>query len=129
MIHQIDIYLMGPYSHKDYGIRQRRYNQLTQYAAKIAHSGLTVFSPITHSHPMTLHETLPGEWAYWKRQDEAILRICREAWQMEIKEWEQSVGCTAGREIAESLGIPVVYIDPERLVDDIKYYKKRNNVL
>jgi hypothetical protein len=124
---KLDIYLAGPYSSTNPDTELRRFYRLTQLAAKIAHAGLTVFSPITHSHPMTRHETLPGDWSYWKRQDEAILRICREAWQMEMPSWRESVGCKAERELAESLGIPVVYIDPARLIEEIELYKERND--
>jgi hypothetical protein len=111
----LDVYLMGPYTWHGKESERRaiecsRYRMITKFAAAIAHEGLTVYSPITHSHPMTEFATLPGTWDYWKRQDEAVMQVCRECWQLTFQGWESSVGCQAEIAMAGEMGKPVRYV-------------------
>lgn len=123
MMKLLDVYLMGPYTwHGDESLRRvnecGRYRTITQFAAQIAQAGLTVYSPITHSHPMTEYAELPGTWEYWKRQDEAVMQVCRECWQLTMPGWESSKGCQAEIAMAGEMGKRVRYIDPDSDVLD-----------
>lgn len=129
----LDVYLMGPYTwHSHESLRRvnecSRYRTITQFAAQIAQAGLTVYSPITHSHPMTEYAELPGTWEYWKRQDEAVMQVCRECWQLVIPGWESSKGCQAEIFMAGEMGKRVRYILPDNyeLYRAIDEYKKDN---
>ena len=46
------IYLAAPYRHSNPSIRQSRFLAANQAAAKLIGMGHTVFSPISHSHPI-----------------------------------------------------------------------------
>jgi len=116
MMKLLDVYLMGPYTwHGDESQRRMveasRYRRITEFAATIAHEGLTVYSPITHSHPMTEYAELPGTWDYWKRQDESVMQVCRECWQLTMPGWKSSKGCQAEIAMAGEMGKPVRYIN------------------
>jgi hypothetical protein len=119
----IDVYLAGPYTAKGEqaltDLRKQltqgaRFNMLTKFAAQIMAAELLVYSPITHSHPMTLHEALPGTWAYWERMDREMLSICSELWIMKLDGWEESEGLQHEIRIAREMHKPVVFIDPTR---------------
>jgi len=131
----LDVYLMGPYTwHGDESLRRvnecGRYRTITQFAAQIAQAGLTVYSPITHSHPMTEYAELPGTWDYWKRQDEAVMQVCRECWQLRIDGYQQSVGCQAEFRMALEMGKFMRMIDPDADVIDgyIADHKKQYGI-
>jgi hypothetical protein len=119
----IDVYLAGPYTAKGEqaltDLRRQltqgaRFNMLTKFAAQIMAAELLVYSPITHSHPMTLHEALPGTWAYWERMDREMLSICSELWIMKLDGWEDSEGLQHEIAIANEWRKPIAFIDPTR---------------
>jgi hypothetical protein len=76
---------------------------------------------------MTLHEALPGTWAYWERMDREMLSICSELWIMKLDGWEDSEGLQDEIAIASEWRKPVVFIEPNRnyLADIIEAYKVR----
>lgn len=132
----LDIYLMGPYTwHGPEEMRRAqecgRFRTITQFAAQIAASGLTVYSPITHSHPLTEYADLPGTWDYWKKQDEAVMQVCRECWQLTMDGWMGSVGCTAEIAMAKELQKPVRYLQPDsyQVYAAIQEYKRANGIV
>lgn len=61
------IYLAIPYSRME----QSSYEQVNIVTALLLNQGYNVFSPITHSHPLTLIEgiTIPGTWEFWQKID------------------------------------------------------------
>lgn len=129
----LDVYLMGPYTwHGPEEMRRfmecDRFRTITKFAAQIAAGGLTVYSPITHSHPLTEYQNLPGTWDYWKRQDEAVMSVCRECWQLTMDGWMGSVGCQAEIAMAEELGKQVRYLTPDSydVYAAIQDYKRAN---
>jgi hypothetical protein len=132
----IDVYLAGPYTATGEqaltDLRKQltqgaRFNMLTKFAAQIMAAELLVYSPITHSHPMTLHEALPGTWAYWERMDREMLSICSELWIMKLDGWEDSEGLQHEIAIASEWRKPIVFIDPTReaVAAAIDAYKAR----
>jgi len=74
------IYLAIPYSHME----ESSYKQATDVTAKLieANNDLNIFSPITHSHPLTKVEgvTIPGNWEYWKEIDYQFIDWADEVW-------------------------------------------------
>ena len=60
------IYLAIPYS----GIQESSYEQANKATAELmsGDKGVNVFSPITHSHPLTKHG-VRGDWEFWKKID------------------------------------------------------------
>lgn len=73
------IYLAIPYS----GMKENSYNQATRISALIiSQEKYNVFSPITHSHPLTKYKdiSLPGDWEYWEAIDYQYIDWCDEVW-------------------------------------------------
>ena len=106
------IYLASPYSHPDSGVREQRFHQACYAAAQLLASGLTVFSPIVHGHPLVAHG-LPTDWPFWERFDRDHLVRCDEVVVLMLEGWRESVGVAAEILIAGELGKPVRYLDPD----------------
>jgi len=126
----IDVYLAGPYTATGFYkqlTESTRYYLLTKYAAQIMAAELLVYSPITHSHPMTLHEALPGTWEYWERMDQIMMTVCKEIWVIKLEGWEESNGLKHELKLAGDWSVPVVFIDPTReaVAEAIDAYKVR----
>lgn len=49
------IYLATPYSHPDPKVREWRFENINSFAADLMKCGHVVFSPISHSHPISQH--------------------------------------------------------------------------
>jgi len=98
------IYLASPYSHPDPAVRQKRYEDVLEITAKLSKIGYVVFSPIVHSHPMSVHHDMPGDWAFWSKIDYKFIDACREIWVLDMDGWDKSVGIKAEMEYAKSIG-------------------------
>lgn len=113
------IYLAGPYSHHDHHVRCYRFRALTTFAAELLNAGVNVYSPITHSHPMTEFVALPHTWDFWQKVDREYIEKCNLLLVLKLDGWEQSIGVQAEIEIAGKLGILVGYVDPKSIDDFI----------
>jgi hypothetical protein len=105
-------YLASPYTHDSQSVRESRFHQVCEIAAKLTERGLFIFSPIAHSHPIAMCGNLPTDWKYWEEYDRQMIAACDELIVAKIDGWEQSKGVTAEIKIANLLGIPVSYIEP-----------------
>jgi len=105
----IDKYICWPYSHPDPEIRELRFRECAQFAAKLAMEGYVVIAPIAHSHPLAIYGGLRGDWDSWRKQDEAFIRASKEVLVPKVRGWDTSVGIRAEIDFARSLGIPVVF--------------------
>ena len=105
------VYLASAYSHPDPAVRMQRYEAACRAAAWLFHKGLLVYSPIAHSHGVSLHGGLDGTWRFWERYDRAMLERsdCLIVWTA-IDGWSSSVGVLAEIATAHSeLRLPVIY--------------------
>ncbi len=75
------IYLASPYSHPDQAVERLRFEAVCQAAATLMRHGLSIFSPIAHSHPIARFG-LPTDWAFWEHynrdflaRDEDLFRV------------------------------------------------------
>lgn len=105
------IYLASPYSHDDYTIRLFRFTQVCSKAAQIMTTGVLVFSPIAHTHPIALGGNLPLGWEYWDEFDRRMIGACDELWVYMLAGWRESVGVTAEIKIADEMNKPVVMVE------------------
>ena len=105
------IYLASPYSHPEVMIRRQRFHAACRAAAALLASGLTVFSPIVHGHPLVDHG-LPTDWPFWERFDRDHMTRCDEVVVLMLDGWRESVGVAAEIRIAGELGKPVRYLAP-----------------
>lgn len=102
------IYLACPYSHKDPEVRAQRVEAVNKTAAELMMAGHLVFSPLSHSHPISKHcKVNPCDHDFWLRQDLWILRFCDEMHILCLDGWDESTGIKIEVEYAKTLGIDV----------------------
>lgn len=104
-------YLAIPYSHEDVKVKELRFEIANFVSAKLMQEGEIVFSPITHSHPLVKYG-LPGDWEYWKKQDESFLNICDSISIVQIQGWTESKGIRDEVAWMRKRGIEPEYINP-----------------
>lgn len=113
------IYLAIPYS----GMTASSYFQANRAMAVLLKLGYNVFSPITHSHPMSDYN-MPQNWEFWEKidyqfidwADEVIVLIPNEG-HLVVND---STGVQAEIKYAEKTGKPVVIKTIKQLVDELK---------
>jgi len=109
------VYLACPYSldgRDGAKERERRFNAVSKVAAQLMEQGHSVFSPISHGHPIALNNGHIG-WERWQELDRAILtNCCRRMIVLMLEGWQQSLGLAQELKIARELKLPVSYIDP-----------------
>jgi len=107
-------YLASPYSHDNPNMRKERYEAVNDTTIILLNQNVYAFSPITYNHPMERH-SLPTNWEFWMPYDIAFLERCDMVIVLTLDGWKESVGVTAEIEKAVSLGIPVIYLNPEEV--------------
>ena len=117
------IYLAIPYT----GMEESSYNQANLGSVLILNQGMNVFSPITHSHPLTKLDKyeVPHTWDYWQHIDYQFIDWCDELWVLVPTEKdgkervENSTGVTAEIKYAVEQNKPVKFFEIED--DKIKF--------
>lgn len=100
-------YLASPYTSDDPQVREQRYKAARNCAAWLLTNKLWVFSPIVHSHDMSLACNLPYEaekYEFWKEYDRTMLRSARDMLILAIDGWMESIGVTDELAYATSIG-------------------------
>lgn len=105
------IYLAAPYSCEHEWLREWRVDQVNRKAAELMDAGHIVFSPISHSHPISYHTKADAcDSDYWVRQDLAFMPACDEVWVLRLEGWQESKGIKRETAYAEELGKQVRFI-------------------
>ena len=108
------IYLAIPYT----GMEEISFRVANSFAGGLIEQGYSVYSPISHSHPIAQQTELPNEYAFYREMDESMIELWAESvFVVCLKGWEKSVGVQAELEFAKKLGkeIMFIHIDPEVL--------------
>lgn len=109
------IYLTCPYTHDEQEVMLERTKESTRVAAELMMDGYNVFSPLTHSHPIS--EWMPHEYQtdadFWLERDLEFMELTDELFVLCLDGWKESTG--VAREIMEATkkGIPVIYLEKE----------------
>ena len=104
------VYLACPYSHTDKKVREWRVEQVDKKAAELMMAGNLVFSPLSHSHPVSKHcDVDPCAHDFWMNQDLWILEICDEFHILCLKGWDRSRGVDTELKRAQGLGLKIVF--------------------
>jgi hypothetical protein len=111
------VYLGAPYSHEDPQVRLDRFERINKAASYLMREGIYVYSPISHTHPIALAGGLPTGWDFWEGYDTAILSACGALAVLKLPGWENSIGLTNERDIAERLSRPIFWADPDQLLE------------
>jgi hypothetical protein len=114
----IDIYLAIPYSHSSSLVREYRFQQANTASAALIDKGYTVFSPISHGHPINLIKKLDVDWIAF---DLKILNLCKMVVVVTINGWEESKGIKEELKFAQEKGKRIIYWDG--IKDFIKHVK------
>ena len=88
-------------------------------AAYLMSEGEIVFSPISHTHPIHLAGSLPGDWQFWEQFDKIYLGYSKKIIVLMLPGWDTSKGVQAEIKIAEEIGIPVEWLNPLEVVESI----------
>ena len=107
------IYLASPYTHEDPAVKEQRFRAVCEVASKMMQTGIHVFSPIAHTHPIA-EFGLPGHWEFWEEYDRKFIKWCDSVTVLMLDGWQDSKGVNAEISIAVDLGKPVAFYHPER---------------
>jgi len=105
------IYLASPYTHHDPLERNDRFKVACWAAGKLMRMGLSVFSPIAHSHPIEVESGEVKGGVFWKKQDVPLLRHADALYVLMLDGWNESSGIAWEVEMADQLNIPVTFVD------------------
>ena len=87
------VYLACPYAHSDPAVRSARVEAADEAAARLMEHGYIVFSPLSHSHPISKHcKVDPTDHDFWLRQDLPWLECCDILALLKLPGWETSKG-------------------------------------
>lgn len=120
------IYLAIPYR----GWEEYSFKVANRVAVYLINQGILVFSPITHSHPLSIHENIPGDWDFWSKYDYSFIKDwADELWYIQAnndvnkKHLEMSEGVRAEVDFAVEIGKSV-----KRFVESTMEVKYPDNV-
>ncbi len=105
------VYLASPYAHASEQVRIHRFDVACSVSATLMRTGLHVFSPIAHSHPIAMHGLDAVDHGFWLTFDQWFLDRCEEMLVLTIPGWRESKGVTWEIERATARGIPIRYVD------------------
>ena len=94
------IYLAIPYS----GQEEESFRIANEVAGDLMVKGHIVFSPISHTHPIEMEVDLPGDWEFWKKQDESFIDSCDDIWVIDFGDVKNSTGVQAEIKMAKEMG-------------------------
>ncbi len=107
------IFISSPYSHQEQLVRQKRYEAVSNYAAKLIKDGEVAFSPITYGHIIVeFDNTLPTDWLFWEKFCFDFLRYSASMHVLMLDGWEASKGVDTEITMAKLLNIPITYVMP-----------------
>ena len=102
------IYLASPYT----GDEENRYKAALAYLAKKTKEGQILFSPIVHSHPMSVEHDMSGAFDFWEEIDYTFIDACDHVRVLCLPGWEKSKGVMKELIYAQEIGKGVEYVDP-----------------
>jgi len=124
------VYLACPYTHEKQSVMTMRVEKATKAAAILAKE-YVVFSPLTHSHPISKH--MEPEYQtngdFWLEQDFAFLAVCDKLLVLCLDGWEKSYGVTEEIKFAHENNIPIFYLNETNYIDDeFSFYPEEEDV-
>lgn len=96
---------------RDIAVREERYRYACQKAGEFMNKGIVVYSPIAHNHPIASMVELPKDWHFWCRMDMPMVILSSGLIVLKMPGWERSTGVQAEITYAESLGLPIEYVE------------------
>lgn len=101
-------YMASPYSKWPGGLRDA-YSEACKAAAALANAGVSVFSPIAHSHSLSMHGGPdPLDHGKWMPLDRPLMEAARGLLVLEMTGWDSSLGVSL--EVEFLADRPVVHL-------------------
>lgn len=121
------LYIAAPFTSKSAGVQKHRAN-VAQMALDVATTfDALAYSPLNHLHDMmprfsllsddVLEERDAASWFY--AHGLGMLRRCDALVVLTLEGWTESVGVRMEIDAARQLGIPITYVDPALLSNDL----------
>lgn len=108
-------YLATPYSKWPTGINDA-FIEAAKLAAKLMVSGVKVYSPIAHTHPLAIYgEVDPMDHSIWLPFDEAMMQAASVLIVAHMDGWQESKGIAHEIDFFERAGKPIFDLDPDTL--------------
>lgn len=105
-------YLGSPYSKYPDGI-EAAFRVVCAEAGRLIAAGIPIFSPIAHTHPITILTGMdPYAHDIWIPADRPLMDAACGLIILRMESWEDSKGLQIEEEIFRGAGKPVVYMDP-----------------
>jgi len=105
------IYLAIPYSDPDPEVRKGRFELVNRMAVELLEEGFNIWSPISHSHPISLYMDNSNDSDFWCENSLAFLEHCDELVVYCLQGWKESRGVTKEIKFAKSHKIPIRYLE------------------
>jgi nucleoside 2-deoxyribosyltransferase len=110
------VYLATPYTKYPGGI-ERAFVDACALTARLLQTGVRVYSPIAHTHPIALHGNLdPLDLSIWLPFDAAIMAKSDALVVAMMTGWRESTGVAHEIEVFSACGKPIYDLDPETLI-------------
>jgi len=114
------IYLASPYTKKDDPedmlVSEGRYIQICWVTAELIKKGSMIFCPIAHGHFVRQMGGLSGEFKFWQKLDECMIRNSDGLWVCTMDGWKESIGVIHEIAYAKKVGKSVRYMNPKTLM-------------
>lgn len=106
-------YLATPYSKYPHGI-EAAFHLACKNTALLIRSGIRVYSPIAHTHPVAIHGGLdPLDHTIWIPADLPFMKNAMGLIVLMAESWEISKGIKIEIDEFEQTGKPVLYMEPD----------------
>lgn len=108
-------YLATPYSKYKHGI-ERAFVDAAKLAARLLKKGMSVYSPIAHTHPLAVNGKIdPLNHDIWLPFDEAMMHACCGLLVAHLSGWRESKGIAHEIAFFERMKKPITDLDPRTL--------------
>ena len=116
-------YLATPYTNYPNGI-EASFTDSCIIAARLTKMGLIVFSPVVHSHAISVHGDInPKDHELWMAIDRPMVNAARGLIVAMLSGWDESLGVKVEIDLFKQAGKPIFYLNP----DDLPPYSMRQS--
>lgn len=118
------IYPALPYSDPNPEARGLRFELANKMAAELMQEGNLVYSPISYSHPISLHMDNSNDGNFWLKNSLAFLPTCDELAIYCLPGWKKSKGVAVEIRVAKEHGMSIRYLKEDGSPAHPLYLKK-----
>jgi hypothetical protein len=109
------VYLASPYSKYTQGL-DKAFEDISNIAGRMVQSGVSVYSPIAHTHPLAKYGNLdPLDHTLWLKFDEAMMRVSNALVIATMPGWRNSTGIEYEIAFFREKGKAAYTVDPGSL--------------